>query len=354
MFLRELYDPYSQMMDPIHYAHLISPRYDGKSVVWEGESFSIICRVPLEHDFNIRWSRNGVPFIPLERVAFLEYDRSSLRHPSLLMNTKPQDSQNKLKTDSISKPQEYLIEEILTENEEDSQVILSKLTVFTAKEGDSGFYRCVEASPEGHSLLVISDKPQDWILGPAYFPDTAVGQELKVAQIGYPLALLCNVTTDPVKWFKEETELESIDSAVISTDPHQLLIKRTTASDGGNYNCASDTGVKKIFSVEDESPMDLFNTTFYSFTDDESGLPNAVLKIPSLREEDGGVYSCIAESNGLSANSTVLVRVKDKWAALYPFLGIVVEVIILVTIIFLYEKNRSKNREEEDDDQGKG
>lgn len=222
--------------------------------------------------------------------------------------------------------------------------------------------------------------------------DTVVGQELKVAQIGYPLALLCNVTTDPVKWFKEETELESIDSAVISTDPHQLLIKRTTASDGGNYNCASDTGVKKIFSVEvepfvkfgaksvnaignekfelkceaaaypqpvlswlkDESPMDLFNTTFYSFTDDESGLPNAVLKIPSLREEDGGVYTCFAESNGLSANSTVLVRVKDKWAALYPFLGIVVEVIILVTIIFIYEKNRSKNREEEDDDQGKG
>ena len=40
--------------------------------------------------------------------------------------------------------------------------------------------------------------------------------------------------------------------------------------------------------------------------------------------------------------------VADKLAALWPFLGIVAEVAILVTIIFLYEKRRAKKEAEED------
>lgn len=39
----------------------------------------------------------------------------------------------------------------------------------------------------------------------------------------------------------------------------------------------------------------------------------------------------------------------DKLAALWPFLGIVAEVIVLCVIIFIYEKKRSREMEDEAD-----
>ena len=44
----------------------------------------------------------------------------------------------------------------------------------------------------------------------------------------------------------------------------------------------------------------------------------------------------------------VLVCVSDKFAALWPFLGICAEVLILCIIIFIYERRRSKKMAEED------
>lgn len=42
------------------------------------------------------------------------------------------------------------------------------------------------------------------------------------------------------------------------------------------------------------------------------------------------------------AESEGLLRVKDKLAALWPFLGICAEVFVLCTIILIYEKRRNK------------
>lgn len=39
----------------------------------------------------------------------------------------------------------------------------------------------------------------------------------------------------------------------------------------------------------------------------------------------------------------------DKLAALWPFLGIVAEVVVLCTIIFIYEKKRNKDANAEED-----
>ncbi|BFY97110.1 hypothetical protein BsWGS_00150 [Bradybaena similaris] len=66
--------------------------------------------------------------------------------------------------------------------------------------------------------------------------------------------------------------------------------------------------------------------------------------------EDAGDYTCEAYSALFNETSrkTLTVRVKDKLAALWPFLGIVGEVVVLCTIIFIYEKRRNKQVQQEE------
>lgn len=81
---------------------------------------------------------------------------------------------------------------------------------------------------------------------------------------------------------------------------------------------------------------------------DYNGLENATLRIEDLDYPDRAVYTCVATNEHGSGESEILVRVKDKLAALWPFLGICVEVAILCIIIFIYERRRAKQMEEEE------
>lgn len=87
------------------------------------------------------------------------------------------------------------------------------------------------------------------------------------------------------------------------------------------------------------------NETHNSTVESSSANEHVVrLYIQSVDFEDSGDYTCRVDSSLLKEphEHTVSVKVKDKLAALWPFLGIVVEVIVLCTIIFIYEKRRNR------------
>jgi len=76
-------------------------------------------------------------------------------------------------------------------------------------------------------------------------------------------------------------------------------------------------------------------------------------KIEDAVKEDRRGYKCVVFNKTQPANCTesvFFVRVKDKYAALWPFLGIVAEVIALCAIIFICEHGRSSKDDYEDDE----
>jgi hypothetical protein len=75
-------------------------------------------------------------------------------------------------------------------------------------------------------------------------------------------------------------------------------------------------------------------------------------KIEDAVDDDRRAYKCIVYNISQPSNcseSIFFLRVKDKYAALWPFIGIVAEVIVLVIVIFLCEHGKNKKEEFEDE-----
>lgn len=89
--------------------------------------------------------------------------------------------------------------------------------------------------------------------------------------------------------------------------------------------------------------------------DQERGIYGAVLTVENIEMNDRGIIHCRVSYNwsdtmeGHSAQAVTLLRVKDKLAALWPFLGICGEVVVLCAIILVYEKKRNKAELDESD-----
>ncbi|XP_053676940.1 uncharacterized protein LOC128727098 [Anopheles nili] len=224
---------------------------------------------------------------------------------------------------------------------------------------------------------------------------------LKVFDIAKSVTLGCNVTQEGVydlHWAKDGknvSEHESLkDRFKILSAERKFIISRALETDAGQYTCSvPQLGVSKSFTVvanvvvkfesteigktnivegetltlhciafgtDPKITWKVGNNTYNASTDhivlqeDERGVENAKLIIESIRLGDYGEYTCEARNNatdftGKPAQVMIHVRIRGKYAALYVFLGIIVEVVLLCAIILICEKRRNKTEIEESD-----
>lgn len=189
---------------------------------------------------------------------------------------------------------------------------------------------------------------------------------------------------------KNGTLMEGLDTnskVMLEQKGSVLTIKRAMEDDYGNYSCTIDSQAGRSWEARAESiarvipntnvvegqkfsitcklygkPYErvtwMYNSSMevnvtelalegrFSAKDSPAGVPGGVLEVTDAKRDDAGIYTC-KPLDGISAAS--VVRVKDVYAALWPFLGICLEVFILCAIILVYEKRRTKPEMEDSD-----
>jgi len=141
----------------------------------------------------------------------------------------------------------------------------------------------------------------------------------------------------------------------------KLCTKGTECSDAGAQ-------AEALFDKRDKSlPVEPLEKRSEVETGIEDGVPFSKLKLSPVYTDDRQIYICQALLVGSSATedckeasnkecdeTQVLLRVKDPLAALYPFVGIVIEVILLCIVIFFCERNKSDDKDDYEEVAGNG
>jgi len=205
------------------------------------------------------------------------------------------------------------------------------------------------------------------------------------------VTLTCNATNkDDVTWQKQTSDSKGDNSKVTITNNDrfninengELRIHKLTVEDAGNYTCTSGGQTVKlelaslpVVTIDPKKSITVVSGDAVKISCSATGSPlplpiwkneagesvgnvteevsgdtvKVTLSIKDVVEEHAGVYICTASVPGWDHEVTekVILRVKDKLAALWPFLGICAEVAILCIIIFLYEHRRMKQSKAE-------
>lgn len=304
--------------------------------ILKGANWQITCK-NLKDDEQVRWTRNG---------ETLELELSSGQ-----LTVKPGDG-------------------------------FSTLSATQARDSHDGNYKCTSDSADSFHLMIHYD----------------VKIRVLTPKDVLPLVLECVNKSDKAVWMKENTSLSTAltgneDIIKINNETGSLEILKDKKEVYGNYTCKVDNSTIKykvvpkpiaflaestsvvegeklhlVCHAKEPSPGARISWTFgdqnYTESKDrvkisnsvETGIYGAVLNVENIEMTDRGNVICRMSYNWSDPNlaehsseAETFLRVKDKLAALWPFLGICVEVVVLCAIILVYEKKRNKAELEESD-----
>uniref|UniRef100_A0A915JZF1 Neuroplastin n=1 Tax=Romanomermis culicivorax TaxID=13658 RepID=A0A915JZF1_ROMCU len=99
---------------------------------------------------------------------------------------------------------------------------------------------------------------------------------------------------------------------------------------------------------DDYFTEDIYKDRLY-FNPNLDGL-NAQMQLSNIQRTDRSEFIILVENAYGQTNYTTLLRVKAAIDALWPCLGIIIEVVLLVIIIYIFERRRAKKEEMEEDE----
>jgi len=223
------------------------------------------------------------------------------------------------------------------------------LVVKNVQEEDLGVYRCYEEDEEIAAFLL----------------DTSV----RVKKFPPSFSIDEGSSTDPEKNLKCEvfTADQEIEFKWFSRpeDEEDKTVMNPVCAQTEDNDCSVPVA-QPLFEKKDSNVpvVPLSSRTTITTGKTEEGNPFSLLQIKDTDKTDRRVFICQASVVGTDVeeledcedskhcdSTETILRVKDPLAAVWPFCGIVVEVILLCVIIFFCEKKKTAS-EKEDYDEG--
>ncbi|GAU93667.1 hypothetical protein RvY_05569 [Ramazzottius varieornatus] len=190
-------------------------------------------------------------------------------------------------------------------------------------------------------------------LGTEFPPSSA---KSKGVTEGQPLSLTCVVSgadENPILWSRvsekgKEVLVENRTTVLAENGTVVLFLDGTTV--------LLENGTKVIYENDTNSRWYITRDEAYEDENEsrEQQERTSILTFNSVADEDRGFYDCKASNQHGANNRTIEVKVKDKLAALWPFLGILGLVVILSAITWFHERRRKPRVNEEEDEPMKG
>uniref|UniRef100_A0A4X1TL36 Neuroplastin n=1 Tax=Sus scrofa TaxID=9823 RepID=A0A4X1TL36_PIG len=239
---------------------------------------------------------------------------------------------------------------------------------------DSGTYEC-RASNDPKRNDLRQNPSITWIRAQATIsvlqkPRIVTSEEVIIRESPVlPVTLQCNLTSNSHTltysyWTKNGVELTATRK---NASNMEYRINKPRAEDSGEYHCVYHfaSAPKANATIEVKAAPDI---TGHKRSENKNGMLVDIvntsgrfiiinrenyteLSIMNLQiTEDPGEYECNATNSIGSVSVVTILRVRSHLAPLWPFLGILAEIIILVVIIVVYEKRKRPDEVPDDDE----
>jgi len=230
--------------------------------------------------------------------------------------------------------------QIIEEDDESYEITDGKLSISDIEESQLGTYTC----KSGEDIIRIFEL--DTSLKIRKFPKSISVND------GLPQELLCTLNSHDdqevvFNWFRADegdSEGESREMLCSLEGSSCPVMEELKSSD--KAPAAFKDRAKIEVGMADDIPFSKLIIQKSHVTDRKIYICQAKLKSAAPIDDCEASKEC--------DESEVILRVKDPLAALWPFVGIVAEVIILCIIIFFCEKNKSQDKEDYDEVAGNG